>query len=161
LNAAREAAKLVHAGWRKRPAFEHKLGVELVTSFDRASEDLLRELLAPTSFACVGEEDGGEHGNGAPPWFVDPLDGTTHFVHGHPFFCVSVGLVLGARPLLGAVVAPALGGEWTGVAGKWATRDGAACEVSAVTTFDDALLATGFPYDRRSSPDNNFDAFVA
>jgi myo-inositol-1(or 4)-monophosphatase len=74
---------------------------------------------------------------------------------------VSVGLVQRGLPVLGAVVAPALATEWVGVAGVWATRNGAACEVSHVTTFDDALLATGFPYDRRTSPDNNFDAFVA
>src|SRR5207244_1718475 len=52
------------------------------------------------------------------------------------------------------------GVEWTGIVGDGATRNGAPCHVSAVTKFTDALLATGFPYDRSTSDDNNFDAFV-
>jgi myo-inositol-1(or 4)-monophosphatase len=167
LEAAREAAELVGRGWRERPAVEHKGAVDLVTSFDRASERLLRERLASTAFPCVGEEQGGEcAADDEPTWYVDPLDGTTNFVHGHPFYCVSVGLLLGVCPVLGAVVAPALGTEWTGVAPSptapgVSARNGVACRVSGVTTFGDALLATGFPYDRKTSPDNNFDAFVA
>jgi myo-inositol-1(or 4)-monophosphatase len=167
LVAARDAARLVQQGWRKSPAVEHKGVVDLVTAFDRASEDLLRERLAPTGFGCIGEEAGGPSARGdAPIWYVDPLDGTTNFVHGHPFYCVSVGLIAGAAPILGAVVAPALATEWVGVAPSsslsgMATRNGTRCEVSNVTTFGDALLATGFPYDRKTSPDNNFDAFVA
>jgi len=74
---------------------------------------------------------------------------------------VSVGLVAGRSPLLGAVVAPSLGVEWTGIAGETALRTGQACRVSAVSEFRDSLLATGFPYDRHVSDDNNFDAFVA
>jgi myo-inositol-1(or 4)-monophosphatase len=74
---------------------------------------------------------------------------------------VSIGLFVGPEPVLGAVVAPALGLEWTGVVGGGATRNGEPCSVSQVRSFGDALLATGFPYDRQTSDDNNFDAFVA
>ncbi len=164
LDAARAAAALVETGWRKRPAADHKRArVDLVTRFDRDSEALLREQLTRTTpFPVVGEEAGGQRaaGNDAPTWYVDPLDGTTNFVHGHPFWCVSVGLVAGDRPLLGVVVAPCLRLEWTGAAGL-ASRNGEPCRVSDVGDLDGALLATGFPYDRRTSPDNNFDAFVA
>jgi myo-inositol-1(or 4)-monophosphatase len=74
---------------------------------------------------------------------------------------VSVGLMVGSVPLVGAVVAPALGVEWVGVVGEHATRNGARCRVSEISGFSDSLLATGFPYDRSTNPDNNFDAFVA
>ena len=47
-------------------------------------------------------------------WYVDPLDGTTNFVHGHPFFCVAVGLMAEEQPVVGAVVAPVLGVRWCG-----------------------------------------------
>lgn len=164
LDAAREAAALAHRGWRTRPTAEHKGRIDLVTRFDRESEILLRERLRASSpFPVVGEEDGGERapGQDAPTWYVDPIDGTTNFVHGHPFWCVSVGLLAGERPLLGAVVAPSLGIEWTAVSGGPALRNGTPCAVSEVAVVDDALLATGFPYDRRTSPENNFDAFVA
>jgi myo-inositol-1(or 4)-monophosphatase len=164
LSAARDAAALVSQGWRKKCVVEHKGRVDLVTKFDRESETLLRELLGRrTPYPVVGEEQGGERAKGKdePTWYVDPLDGTTNFVHGHPFWCVSVGLFVGQDPALGVVVAPSLGIEWTGVVGGRAQRNGETCRVSEVGVLDDALLATGFPYDRRTSADNNFDAFVA
>jgi myo-inositol-1(or 4)-monophosphatase len=165
LAAAREAGALVEKGWRQRPASDHKRArVDLVTRFDRDSEALLRERLTRTTpFPVVGEEEGGERavGEHAPTWYVDPLDGTTNFVHGHPFWCVSLGLVAGRSPVLGVVVAPSLRLEWTGALGVAATRNGEGCRVSEVGLLDDALLATGFPYDRRTSADNNFDVFVA
>jgi myo-inositol-1(or 4)-monophosphatase len=162
--AANEAGALAAAGYRTRPVAEHKGRIDLVTRFDRVSETLLRDRLTrATPYPVVGEEHGGERaeGRGALTWYVDPIDGTTNFVHGHPFWCVSVGLLAGAVPVLGVVVAPALGVTWTGIAGHGATRAGAACRVSDVEQLDDALLATGFPYDRRTSSENNFDAFIA
>jgi myo-inositol-1(or 4)-monophosphatase len=167
LEAAREAGALVQAGWRTHPHADHKASrIDLVTRYDEASEALLRERLrARTEFAIVAEEGGGDVApEGEPTFYVDPLDGTTNFVHGHPFYCVSIGLAVGAEPLLGAVVAPALGVEWTGIAEgprRGATRNGQACRVSDVALFSEAMLATGFPYDRATSADNNFDAFVA
>jgi myo-inositol-1(or 4)-monophosphatase len=164
LAAAREAAALVHSAWRKNPAAEHKGRTDLVTRFDRESERLLRDRLSrATPFPIVGEEAGGDRASGESDatWFVDPIDGTTNFVHGHPFFCVSIGLVAGVLPVLGVVVAPALGVEWTGGEGYGAFRSGEPSRVSEVARFTDALLATGFPYDRSSDDQNNFDAFVA
>ncbi len=162
-DAAREAAAHVATGWRKHPVAEHKGRVDLVTRFDRESEELLRSRLArETKFAFVGEEGGGAAASDdAPAWYVDPIDGTTNFVHGHFFYCVSVGLAIGGAPLVGAVVAPALGVEWIGVVGDASTRNGEPCRVSDESDFDKALLATGFPYDRRTSDENNFDTFVA
>jgi myo-inositol-1(or 4)-monophosphatase len=164
LAAARAAAALAKLGWRTHPESTHKGRIDLVTQFDLDSEMLLRrELTQSTPFAVIGEERGGEPSRDpeTPTWYVDPIDGTTNFVHGHPFWCVSVGLVVAGRPVLGAVVAPSLGVEWTGMAGGKATRGDATCRISDVAEFHDALLATGFPYDRHVSADNNFDAFVA
>jgi myo-inositol-1(or 4)-monophosphatase len=164
LDAVHAAGELISKGWRRHPAAEHKGRIDLVTRFDRDSETLLREALRQgTPFPVVGEEQGGEPASrrDAPTWYVDPLDGTTNFVHGHPFWCVSVGLMAGSAPILGVVFAPSLGVEWIGVVGREPTRNGEPCHVSDVAKLDDALLATGFPYDRRTSPDNNFDAFVA
>jgi myo-inositol-1(or 4)-monophosphatase len=163
LDAAREAGALARAGWRTRPEAEHKGRIDLVTRFDHDSERLLRQRLTATAIPIVGEEHGGRRAPGAheATWYVDPIDGTTNFVHGHPFWCVSVGLYTRDAPLLGVVVAPSLGVEWTAIVGEEALRNGAPCAVSQVAHLDDALLATGFPYDRRTSPENNFDAFVA
>ena len=165
VDAAREAAKFVATGWRTHPHVEHKGRVDLVTEFDRASEAMLRARLEnETPFPMVGEESGGARaaGDDAPTWFVDPLDGTTNFVHGHPFY-----LRLN-RPLRGGRAAPRRGrraGAPRSSGPAWsaarAVRSGAPCAVSGVTQFSDALLATGFPYDRATSDDNNFDAFIA
>jgi myo-inositol-1(or 4)-monophosphatase len=172
--AAHEAAELVRAGFRKHPVVEHKGAVEVVTSYDRNSETLLRERLGPAlGFDIVGEEQGGASRPGIPTFFIDPIDGTTNFVHGHPFWCVSIGLVVEGQPILGVVVAPALGLEWYGyipasgaahcLRSAYGADPAAAelCRVSPMSAFEDSLLATGFPYDRATSSDNNFDAFVA
>lgn len=176
LGAARQAAEILRGGYRTRLHVERKGRIDLVTEFDRASESHLRKELASTGIAFVGEEEGGlEASRNAPlKWFVDPLDGTTNFVHGHPYFCVSVGLVEHGVPIAGVVVAPLLGLEWTGTyegaleggrvqagAQRLSTRNGESCAVSAVDDLLDALLATGFPYDVHTSSENNLDTFVS
>ncbi len=160
--AARQAAEILCGGFRKHPKVFHKGRVDLVTEFDRESERFLREALAPTGISFVGEELGGERATGdRPTWYVDPLDGTTNFAHGHPFFCVSIGLVQNGVARLGVVDAPALGVVWRGTDGRAPERNGVTCGVSETLSLGDSLLATGFPYDRQTSSDNNFDAFVA
>ena len=158
--AARASADHVLTGYRGRVGIEHKKSrSDLVTRFDRESEELLKKALAPLGIAVVGEEGGGTAA--ARTFYVDPLDGTTNFAHGHPFFCVSVGLVENGVPIFGVVVAPALNLVWTGGRDHPAMRAGKACRVSEIAELEDSLLATGFPYDRRTNPNNNFDAFVA
>ena len=178
--AAAEGAGLALQGFRRELVIEHKGAVDLVTRFDRESEVLLRKLLGEAfpEIPIVGEEQGGTCPPEGPAFFIDPIDGTTNFVHGHPFWCVSIGLAVGGEPRLGVVVSPPLGTEWFGFrlpSGEAsATRRTSThpmlgtttdvlepCRVSTTATFEDSLLATGFPYDRRTNPDNNFDAFVA
>jgi len=160
-DAAREAAAYVKTGFRKRLSVEHKGTADLVTSFDRESEALLRARLGPLGIPIVGEEEGGSIPDEGPALFIDPLDGTTNFVHGHPFWCVSIGLAVSRQPVLGVVVAPLLALEWTGLVPDKALRNDEPCAVTSTSTFEDSLLATGFPYDRATSSDNNFDAFIA
>jgi len=167
------AGRLVCAGFRQQVAVEHKGAIDLVTEYDRASEALIREQLgAKLPFAIVGEEEGGALRDGIG-FYVDPIDGTTNFVHGHPVWCISIGLVERGAPVLGLVLAPALGIEWSG----WATGEDRSalrrtfaseflpatstpCRLSTTSTIAEAYLATGFPYDRRTSDDDNFAAFT-
>jgi myo-inositol-1(or 4)-monophosphatase len=188
--AATEAARLVLTGFRQRLVVEHKGAIDLVTKFDRESEGLLRERLGDAfGVPIVGEEAGGQAPASGPVFYVDPLDGTTNFVHGHPFWCVSIGLVVDGAPVLGFVLSPPLGLEWSGwiaASGeRSATRRAATngilddethethetretmskttespCSVSSHANLADAMLATGFPYDRRTSPENNFAEFT-
>jgi myo-inositol-1(or 4)-monophosphatase len=156
---AADAAETVLEGYRSHPAADEKARSDLVTTYDLDSETLIRSRLARETpdIAIVAEEHGGTPSGHT--WYVDPLDGTTNFVHGHPFFAVSIGLMEGMNPLAGVVVAPALGLTFWGGPGMGAFRNGAPCTVSSVIDLPKALLATGFPPNRDASPDNNFDTF--
>lgn len=96
----------------------------------------------------IGEEDTAASG-GAPPvlsdaptWIVDPLDGTTNFVHGVPAVAVSIALVVQQRPVVGVVFNPVTGELFSAVAGGGATRNGAPCAPSPVTDLASALVGT-------------------
>ena len=133
---------------------------ELVTEADRAAErivvgGLLRHF---PEHAMLAEEGVltplGERSSSAEwVWIVDPLDGTTNFVHGLPFFAVAIGLVHKGRPVVGVVHAPALGETYVATLGGGAERvfaDGRRerLHVTATAELADALLATGFSYVR-------------
>ncbi|MBK8171196.1 MAG: inositol monophosphatase [Sandaracinaceae bacterium] len=158
---ARDAAKLAMRGYRQKRTIEKKGAIDLVTDFDVRCEALIRQRLA-REFPehDVVAEEGADKPTRDLIWYVDPIDGTTNFAHGHPFFCVSMGLAERNKPVVGVVVAPALNVEWTGAEGHPSTRNGEACHVTETAAIDDALCATGFPYDRRETTDNNFEAYL-
>lgn len=167
LEVATEASALLLRGYRSRPLPTEKARRDLVTEFDLQSEALIvaRLSAATPTFGLVAEERGGERR--ALSWFCDPLDGTTNFVHGHPFFAVSIGLLEDGKPLAGAVVAPALGLSWQAYRGGPAKRCVLAggrpdeiCHVSETSELEQALVATGFPPDRQTAPQNNLDSFT-
>ncbi len=163
LSIADEAAALVLAGWRTHVSVERKGAIDLVTRYDRESEALLRARFAErlAHFDVVAEESGGRPSGARPVLWADPLDGTTNFAHGHPFFCVSLGLVDGAVPLASAVSAPALGTRWRASRNGGAWRNESRCAVSSTDRLGDALLATGFAYDTPTRDDNNLREFCA
>lgn len=164
---ASEAAQLVMQGYRASVAVTEKGRADLVTAYDLASEKLIRAQLAARTpeIAIVGEEQGGQLSDELT-WVCDPIDGTTNFVHGLAFFCVSIGLFEKNRPLLGAVVAPALGVSWYGGEGLGAFRQtGTAtaepCHVSATKTLAASLVGTGFhPQSRGKPPHDNLASFA-
>ncbi|MGB0680887.1 MAG: inositol monophosphatase family protein, partial [Polyangiales bacterium] len=148
-----------------RGEVRHKGAIDLVTRFDHEAEALLRGRVQARFPAhhWVGEEQGEERHPDGLTWYVDPIDGTTNFVHGHPFFAISIALYEGAVPLAAVVQAPALGLAWWARRGGGCFRQGQACRVSATTELRAALVATGFPYHRWQGGDNNereFSAFL-
>jgi len=153
---ALQAGELVMKGWRAVGEISRKGRFDLLTEFDLASEQLIRKELTqefPTH-RIIGEEN-AESGEGELVWYVDPIDGTTNFAHGHFFFGVSIALYRGSQGLAGVVHAPALGVTWKASKGTGAFRNGAPCSVSTRKQLEEAVCATGFPYDRWSNPDNN------
>ena len=133
---------------------------ELVTAADRAAETIVvGGLLAAFPDHAVLAEEGvlttqGQASKAADwTWIVDPLDGTTNFVHGLPHFAVAIALAFRNEPVVGVVHAPALGETFVGARGLGARRSFAdgrqqPLRVTATAAFADALLATGFSYNR-------------
>ncbi|MDP2307618.1 MAG: inositol monophosphatase family protein [Pseudomonadota bacterium] len=150
--AARAAGELLKARPERPDLGVVKKGaVDLVTEVDLASERVIRALLTREApgIAFQGEEGGGA--TTGTRWAVDPIDGTTNFVHGYPFYCVSIALIEGAVPVVGVIYDPVRDRLHAGWQGGGATVNGAPLRVSSVSTLDAALSVTGFPYDRRQN----------
>lgn len=161
LDAAREAGELIRSRLGSGVRIDLKGQINLVTEVDTACEDLLRRRLlgAFPDHRILGEE-GGEQGEGSPClWLVDPLDGTTNFAHGYPFFAVSLGLEIDGRIEVGVVHDPTRDETFWATRGGGAFLDGAPIRVTGEQVLDRALLVTGFPYDVRSFPDVHLDLF--
>ncbi len=152
--AAVSAAELL----RRRPErVDHKGAIDLVTEIDLASEARIRRILGEqTPGVPVQGEEGGGVTSGLR-WVVDPLDGTTNFVHDYPAYCVSIALVDDETPLVGCIADPVRGRVYIAAKGhgarvRWRVRGRPVdrnLEVSQVRTLDQALGVTGFPYDRQ------------
>ena len=123
---------------------EEKPGAGLVTEIDRRLEANLREYLVqlvPES-RVVGEEGGGEPGEWN--WWLDPIDGTTNFVHGWPRSAISLALYRGDQAHLGLVHDPYLGETFWAQRGEGAWSGARRLQVSPCSQLRQALLATGF-----------------
>jgi myo-inositol-1(or 4)-monophosphatase len=162
LDAARAAARAASELLRDvRPAEVRRKGSphDLVTEWDLRSEDVIRRVLAERTpgVPVLGEEAGQGDGAGDRRWLVDPIDGTVNFAHGLPIWSVSIALEDAGGLAVGVVAAPQLG-WWFEAARGGGARDGTgrALQVSAITELAQALLVTGFPYDRATRSDNNF-----
>jgi myo-inositol-1(or 4)-monophosphatase len=166
--ACDEAAAISVAGMgRARAVAAKQSASDLVTEFDLAVEAaVVARLRAAFPGDAIVAEEGGAEGQAQRRWFVDPIDGTTNFSHGLPFFCTSIALHDEAGPAVGVVDAPALGWRFSATRGGGATlreRGGAPrpLAVSATPALLQALLATGFPYDLRTDPADNVRQFAA
>lgn len=147
--ASRVGGATILAAGHGRAAIEKAAG-DYVTEIDKASESAIVDFLAHAApgIPVVGEEHGGSPGNRY--WLVDPLDGTTNFVHGFPIVGVSVALVEDGRPMAGAVNAPFLGETYIGVReqGARVERRGKHAEPLRVSerSPERAVVGTGFPF---------------
>jgi myo-inositol-1(or 4)-monophosphatase len=162
LEAARDAAAAAGAilapyADRKPATVDTKSAdIDLVTEVDRACEAAIRDVLGRRTpgVGILGEEGGGAWADEV--WVVDPIDGTTNFVHGFPFYAVSIGLVRAGVPVVGVVLDVVRERRYEAVIGQGAFRvgrDGARrrLAVSAAPTLEQSLFATGFAYDRKKN----------
>ncbi len=148
--AAEQAAMVVRDQFGAGTPAEFKGEVDPVTAVDRAAEALVRRLLAEhrPGDAIVGEEEGGDAAQGRT-WILDPLDGTVNFVHGLPHVAVSIALYDGEIGLVGVVADVVHDELFVAERGAGASVNGSPLSVSSVSEISRALVAIGFPYDRR------------
>lgn len=134
----------------------------LVTEVDLASEQLIVERLLERcpGHGILAEEGDYPGGDGTHVWIIDPLDGTTNFAHGYPWFCVSIALQTGGETVVGVIHNPMTDELFTAADGIGAFRNGSRIRVSERQPLSGALLATGFPYDCATDPENNFNHFI-
>ena len=134
---------------------------DLVTNADLAAEKVVLDVLAASTpdIAVLAEESGAAGEQDGLRWCVDPLDGTTNFAHGYPFFATSIGLTFRQKPVLGAIAVPFLGEVYWGAPGVGAFCNKRAINVSSCKQLEDSLLVTGFAYDRHTRLDNNYAEF--
>ena len=162
IHAAREAGTVLQERRHQFDVREKGLS-DLVTDVDLAAQDTIRRAIHARfpDHDFLGEEaDAQPSGDHVCRWIVDPLDGTTNYVHGHPFYSVSVALEVEGELALGVVYDPNRDECFTATAGRGACADGEAIHVSAQTELCRALLVTGFPADVARSR-RNVDHFVA
>ncbi|MCS7050275.1 MAG: inositol monophosphatase [Thermomicrobium sp.] len=149
--AALAAGRLLRERLGQVRDIQFKGAVDLVTDVDVASERLIVETIraAFPDHALLTEEGSGDGALDAPAlWVIDPLDGTTNFAHGYPMFCVSIAFVRDGRPHVGVVYQPLLDELFVAERGVGAFLNGDRLAVSPHAELRNALLATGFPYDR-------------
>ena len=141
--------------------------IDVVTAADSDVEAyIVRELRRRfPAHHIVGEEGGAQGADAAQApyqWFVDPIDGTVNFASKLPYFCTSIALATPDRqPLLGVVYDPTRDELFSAVRGGGAHLNGQPVRVTATEELVDAVIASGFPYDKHTNPDNNLREWAA
>jgi len=147
--AARAGAEVLQS-WRGRFAVSSKGPRDLVTEADLASQTEIRRLVSAAfpDYGFEGEEsepDASPRTFNAIRWVVDPLDGTTNYVHGYPAYCVSVALAEADRLLVGAIYDPLSDECFTARAGHGAWLNGTPLHTTTTCTLTESLVAVSFP----------------
>jgi myo-inositol-1(or 4)-monophosphatase len=162
LAAAIEGGRVLMQKFGSALEISHKGEVDLVTEADRAAEETIVSVIRDTfpRHDILAEEADYGHSDSTYRWIIDPLDGTTNYAHGFPWFAVSIALEVEGEIRLGVVYNPFHHELFFAERGEGAYLNEVQIMVSKTARLDRALLATGFPYDRKTSPVNNYDHFL-
>ena len=162
IKAARAAGAIIHRAALDVEAvrISQKQVNDFVTEVDHASERTIIETLltAYPDHGILAEESGSEHGNPNADhiWIIDPLDGTTNFIHGYPVYCVSIALQVRGKLEQAVVYDPSRNDLFTATKGRGAFMNDRRIRVSKRTRLDECLLSTGFPF----RPEDDFDKYL-
>jgi myo-inositol-1(or 4)-monophosphatase len=149
VEAARGAGAVIRDGARNRASLnvERKTVNDFVSEVDKGAERAIIETLsARFPGHAFKAEESGERGTSRHTWLIDPLDGTTNFLHGIPYYCVSIALRIDAEVVVGVILDPTSGRLFTAVRGQGAFLDGEPIRVSGRAGLTEAVVSTGLPY---------------
>jgi len=135
--------------------------IDLVTEADLAAEQAVLGIIGEAFPAdrILSEEAGVREAPSSRTWIIDPLDGTTNYAHGFPFFAVSIALAVENETVLGVVYNPCMEEFFLAQKGRGTFLNGEPLHVTETAGLEDALLATGFPYDVHEHPDRVMTLF--
>lgn len=155
VQVAREAGSILRQHLGRVSDIAHKSSqLDLVTEVDVLSEQHIKERIAAhyPRHDILAEESGYQKAESEYRWLVDPLDGTTNYAHGYPFFAVCLAVEHEGEIILGVVYDPIREELFAAEKDGGATLNGRPIRVSRVSRLVDSLLVTGFPYNVRSDP---------
>ncbi|MCL2761265.1 MAG: inositol monophosphatase [Desulfuromonadales bacterium] len=162
ISAAEKAGEIQRSKVYGNVGISFKGENNLVTEVDKESEKLIVGIIkeAFPDHDILAEENSYNFLGSRYKWIIDPLDGTTNFAHGFPWFAVSIALEMDKEVVLGVVYHSMMKEMFTAIKGKGAYCNGNKIKVSDHTPLKSSLLATGFPYDRTWKNENNFKNFL-
>ncbi len=154
IEAARSAGELIDRSRGRELHVRHTGRVDLVTEVDLlAEQEIIRTIKEKyPGHRIAAEESGVGEEESDYVWWIDPIDGTTNFVHGYPHYAVSIALQSGGEIAAGVVYNPVNQELFSAARGEGAFLNGVPLKVSNARKLDESLLATGFPYDRDQRP---------
>jgi len=157
VRAARRAGSIINRAALDGGGFEvrAKQRNDFVTRVDHAAEEAIIEIVrkAYPDHAVLAEESGAAEGRAEYQWIIDPLDGTTNFIHGFPQYCVSIGIRHRDALAHGVIYDPLKNELFTASKGRGAFLNDRRIRVSKCTRLGDALVGTGFPFKEVSRLD--------
>jgi len=159
---AKAAGAILRAGYYNSKKITHKGVIDLVTDIDRTSEEYLLEMIRSDypQDRVLAEESGENPGKDCRLWLIDPLDGTVNYAHGVPIFSVSIAYQSEGQVQLGVVYDPMRDECFSAEFGRGAWLNDQAIQPSETTSLDQSLLVTGFPYNIRTTKNDNLDNYA-
>ena len=161
--AALRAGRILKDNVNGTRDISYKGEINMVTEMDRLSEKTVVAtiLKAFPGHGILAEEGSRVESSSGFLWIIDPLDGTTNYAHGYPSFSISIGLQRNGEIMLGVVYDPMRNELFSAVKGAGSQLNSRPIAVSRSDVLIRSLLATGFPYDRVLSRENNLNFFNA
>ena len=148
ISTAKKAGEYIVKNDSNSLVIEHKGRIDLVTDKDKNSQEIIIKEIKKNfpKHSIIAEEGINIKGNEDFVWYIDPIDGTTNFVHGVPIFCVSLAVYYKNEPIAGVCYNPVNKETFCAEKGKGAYCNDQRIQVSLTKNLVDALIATGFPY---------------